>query len=208
MRHPRAGTGTFRGTLGPSFGDLRTMRITNGRRPPVILRRVSLNGLGELAADVLVRHAPDLNLPAIRVSGRMTRTFGSYTPTNRQVTLSSRLLALGKPADQREILLHELAHAITHHRHPKARAHGREFQSICRELGVDARRYVNLPVREWGSKARWGMTCDRCGTLILRQRAFRSMRCDCGYLNRPRRLAYVTAESSTTYLVITTRTVR
>jgi predicted SprT family Zn-dependent metalloprotease len=138
----------------------------------------------------------------------MTRTFGSYTPTNRQVTLSSRLLALGKPADQREILLHELAHAITHHRYPKARAHGREFQSVCRELGVDPRRYVNLPVREWGSKARWGAPCESCGVLVLRSRAVRTMRCACGHLNRPARLAYVTEEASGEYLVITTRTVR
>lgn len=174
----------------------------------VSLHRVPLNGLGELAADVLVRHAPDLKLPAIRVSGRMTRTFGSYTPTNKQVTLSSRLLALGEPEDQREILLHELAHAITHYRHPKASAHGREFQAVCHELGVDARRYVNLPVRKWVSKASWSAACDACGSLMLRKRATRAMRCECGRLNRPRRLAYVTPASGGSYLVITTRTIR
>lgn len=201
------------------------MRRTNGRHPltgngtdptlpglgltrPITLRRVSLNGLGELAATVIDRHAPDLDLPAIRVSGRMTRTFGSYTPTSKQVTLSSRLLALGREEDQKEILLHELAHAITHHRHPKARAHGREFQAICVELGVNTRRYVNLPVREWVKRARWGTSCEACGTMILRQRAFRSMRCDCGHLNRPRRLSYVTSDSATSYLVMTTRSVR
>jgi predicted SprT family Zn-dependent metalloprotease len=192
------------------------MHNGNGKLPahaasttaPFSLRRVSLNGLSELAATVLVKHAPELRLPAIKVSGRMTRTFGSYTPTSRQVTLSSRLLALGDPEDQREILLHELAHAITHHRHPKATAHGREFKAVCHELGVGPRRYVNLPVHKWVSRARWSATCDACGSLMLRTRAVRTMRCDCGQLNRPRRLSYVARGPAGAYLVITTRTLR
>jgi len=170
--------------------------------------RVTLNGLGELADDVLSRHAPGIDLPKIRVSGRMTRTFGSYTPTTRQVTLSSRLLALGKPREQKDILLHELAHAITHQRHPKARAHGREFQAICRELGVAPLRYVSLPVREWAARARWAATCDACGQLSLRQRPVRAIRCDCGHTTRPRRLSYVARDERGSYRVITTRTMR
>jgi predicted SprT family Zn-dependent metalloprotease len=184
------------------------MQTTNGRHPTAELRRVSLNGLGDLAMEVLGKHAPDLRLPAIKVSGRMTRTFGSYTPMTRQVTLSSRLLALGRQSDQQTILLHELAHAITHYRHPKASAHGREFRTICEELGVEARRYVNLPVRHWVSRARWGTRCDSCGSLLLRKRATRRFRCACGRTNRPRQISYVARAPSGAYLVMATRTLR
>ncbi|MBI4306778.1 MAG: SprT-like domain-containing protein [Chloroflexi bacterium] len=173
-----------------------------------VFERVSIDGLGDLAMTVLARHAPKLKLPALRVSSRMTRTFGSYTPTTRQVSLSSRLLAFARPSEKREILLHELAHAITHHRFPKASAHGAEFRAICREIGADGRRFVSLPVREWAGKGRWAAVCDHCGSLVTRQRAVSVMRCGCGNRIAPRRLAFIVPRPDGVHTLITTRTLR
>lgn len=173
-----------------------------------IFERVSIDGLGDLAHTVLARHAPKLKMPPLRVSSRMTRTFGSYTPTTRQVSLSSRLLAFARPTEKREILLHELAHAITHHRHPKAKAHGPEFRAICEEIGADGRRFVSLPVQDWAGKGRWAAVCDRCGSLVARQRAVNVMRCGCGNRLAPRRLSYIVPRADGVHTLITTRALR
>ena len=141
--------------------------------------------------DLMARHVPDAPVPAIKVSRRMLRTLGSFTPTRNQLRLSSRLLALGSEAEQKLVAQHEVAHAIVHHRWPNAAAHGREFRAVCRDLGVDPGRFVNVDHNEWNGKLRYAVECPACGGKVLRRRPVRKARCDCGQGLRPRAWAVV-----------------
>ncbi len=139
-----------------------------------------------LAVDLLIRatldtHEPDLELPPVRVSGRMRRTLGSYMPSRRQITISSRLLAMGAEDDIRQVVLHEIAHAIVHARWgDKPSAHGLEFRSVCDEIGAKPRRFVAVTTEKWGSQVRYLSKCGHCKVLIVRKRRMRSVRCVCG----------------------------
>lgn len=138
-------------------------------------------------ASLLATYEPDLHLPPLRISSRMRRTLGSYSPHRRRIALSAHLLAFGTVDQQRSILLHELAHAMVHYRHPKASAHGAEFSVACEQLGVEPFRTIDVPVREWLSNERFGYRCERCGALSLRKRRMRSVRCECGEKVAPER---------------------
>ena len=151
------------------------------------LAPLDATGLDAEIAALLAAHEPGLKLPPLRVSSRMRRTLGSYSSHRKRIALGAHLLAFGTIDQQRAILLHELAHAIVHHRHPKASAHGVEFSEACRQLGVEPFRTVDLPVREWLSNQRYGYRCGRCGALSLRKRRVRSVRCECGEKVSPER---------------------
>lgn len=136
--------------------------------------------------DLLIRttladHEPGLKLPPVRISGRMRRTLGSYMPARRRIAISSRLLAMGDESDLRQVVLHEVAHAIVHARFgEKASAHGREFRAVCHELGVKARRYVDVTTEKWRSRVRFLSKCGHCKVIIVRKKRMRSVRCTCG----------------------------
>jgi predicted SprT family Zn-dependent metalloprotease len=144
------------------------------------------------AVDLLIRsvldsHEPGLELPPVRVSGRMRRTLGSYMPSRKQIAISSRLLAMGDENDVREVVLHEIAHAIVHARWgEKPSAHGREFRAVCGEIGAKPRRYVDVTTEQWGSQVRYLSKCGHCKTLIVRKRRVSSVRCVCGLKLYPR----------------------
>lgn len=158
--------------------------------------------LQSVADQILARHAPDLWLPPVRVSGRMTRTFGTFNTTTGQISLSARLVAFGSVQECRRILLHEVAHAIVHHREPGAKAHGSTFRAVCRELGVDGARLVDLPVAGWTKRERFAYRCHRCRSTQLRKRALRRIRCACGTPLAPRRVARVAvAEDGATTVI-------
>lgn len=136
--------------------------------------------------DLLIRttldaHQKDLDLPPVRVSGRMRRTLGSYTPSKRQIAVSSRLLAMGDETDIRQVVLHEVAHAIVHARFgDKTSAHGREFRAVCGELDVRPRRHVDVMTEKWQSQVRFLSKCGHCKVIIVRRRRMRSVKCGCG----------------------------
>lgn len=133
------------------------------------------------------RHwVPDGEMPVIQVSRRMMRTLGSFTPSKNAIRLSSRLLALGTPEEQEHVALHEVAHAIVHQRAPKARAHGREFKTACKELGLEAGRFVSIDHNAWRERLRYAVECPSCGEKILRRNRARRVRCDCGTALKPR----------------------
>ena len=136
--------------------------------------------------DLLIRATlagcqPYLELPSVRVAGRMRRTLGSYTPSQKQIAISSRLLAMGDEADIRQVVLHEVAHAIVHARHGKnTSAHGREFRAVCDEMGIKPRRHVDVSTERWQSRVRFLSKCGHCKGIIVRKRRVRSVRCGCG----------------------------
>lgn len=146
--------------------------------------------------STLARYEPGMDpLSPIRVSRRMTRTLGSYRPDKRQIAVSSRLLAFGEQSHVETVLLHETAHAITHHRNAKASSHGRLFKSVCRELGIEPNRFVNVPIREWSSRRRYVFTCAVCGESLVRKRLLRIARCECGARLEVQRVARVAVDA-------------
>ena len=153
--------------------------------------RSSFDRLKDVLESALRQHEPALALPSMRVSARMTRTLGSFNPASKSITLSARLLAHGTFDQCRLILLHELAHAIVHHRDSKSRAHGRAFREVCEKLGVSPARLVKLPTDEWRRWQRFAYDCGRCGGTVLRKRAVRRVRCPCGAPITPKRVARV-----------------
>jgi predicted SprT family Zn-dependent metalloprotease len=142
--------------------------------------------------DLLIRatldaHEPGLELPGVRVSGRMRRTLGSYMPSRKQIAISSRLLAMGEEDDIRQVVLHEVAHAIVHARFgEKPSAHGRGFRAVCVEIDAKPRRYVDVTTEQWGSQVRYLSKCGHCKVLIVRKKRMRSVRCVCGLKLYPR----------------------
>jgi predicted SprT family Zn-dependent metalloprotease len=144
-----------------------------------------------LIQETFRSRAPGGTMPAIEVSRRMMRTLGSFTPSKNVIRLSARLLALGTPAEQEQVALHEVAHAIVHHRVPKASAHGREFRTVCKELGLEPRRFVDINHSAWRERLRYAVKCPGCGDAILRQKRVRRVRCDCGVAVKPRTWAAV-----------------
>ncbi len=144
-----------------------------------------------LVRETFSSFAPGGAVPVIKISRRMIRTLGSFTPTRNMIRLSSRLLALGSDAEQKQVVLHEVAHAIVHHRDPKASAHGREFRAVCRELGLEPGRFVNIDHSGWRERMRFAVECPSCSGTILRRKRARRVRCECGTALRPQSWAAV-----------------
>ena len=143
-------------------------------KPPVI-------AVDELVKIILRSYEPGLTLPSVRVSGRMRRTLGSYTPAKKLISISSRLLALGDEGDIREVVLHEVAHAIVHWRRgERPAAHGKEFRSVCLQIGAKPHRYVDVRTDDWDSRIRHLSKCEYCHVWIVRKRRMKSVRCVCG----------------------------
>ena len=136
----------------------------------------------EIALEKAVAEfAPELDLAGIRISKRMTRTLGSYSPLTRRIALSGRLVQSGDNQSIREVLMHEIAHALTHHRHPGSSAHGKEFHSVCKEIGANPARFFDVEgLSPKSEPVRYSYRCDSCGRQILRKRVTPIIRCRCG----------------------------
>jgi predicted SprT family Zn-dependent metalloprotease len=161
------------------------LETANRLKKPTELRRIDTSPVDLRVIEILLEHLPELTLPKIRVSSRMRRTLGSYHQKKKQITLGAHLLASGTEKEIDEILLHEVAHAITHHKFPKVSAHGREFIAACVALGIPPTRTVKFPVVEWLKSERITYECDSCGQTSLRKRKLRSIRGDCGHKFAP-----------------------
>jgi len=177
-------------TLAPGSGGF--VSETESRQLAFDLEQKPVGKPTAAAVDLLIRatldaHEPALELPAVRVSGRMRRTLGSYMPSRKQIAISSRLLAMGEEDDIRQVVLHEVAHAIVHARWgDKPSAHGREFRAVCGEIGAKPRRYVDVTTEQWSSQVRYLSKCGHCKVLIVRKRRMQSVRCVCGLKLCPR----------------------
>lgn len=145
------------------------------------VEKPALKNVHLLINTMLDAHQPDLELAPVRVSSRMTRTIGSYMPSKKQLAISSRLLAMGDEKEIRQVVLHEIAHAIVHARFgEKPKAHGKEFRAICIELGVDPSRHVDVDTEKWKLRIRYLVKCGHCKMIVIRNRRTRSVRCLCG----------------------------
>ena len=96
----------------------------------VALREGRLAGLSRL---------PELHPVRVRVSGRLTRSAGTYRPDG-DVAISAHYLAAHGVEGARGVLLHELAHHVVRSVHGrKAAPHGREFRAVATALAADLR---------------------------------------------------------------------
>ena len=146
-----------------------------------------LESLWYAVEQVLAAYASGLTLSRIRISNRMQRTLGSYSPSKREIALSSELFLSGGKKSIWRVLLHEIAHAITLHRHPGSRPHGREFRGVCDEIGADPSRFIDVGLVSPSEPIRYSIQCPSCGGLNKRKRLTRFVRCICGARLRIRR---------------------
>ena len=158
----------------------------------------------QLADAIAATHAPGISLRPLKISGHMRRTLGSFYPSIHEIRFNARLLHLGTEEEIRKVLLHELAHAIAHHRAPKAPAHGQLFRQVCKELGAAPSKYVDVAVRRWQAQTRYAARCRGCSSEIIRSRRIACARCSCGKLVEPSRWHVVALKDTGVRTVIGT----
>ena len=109
------------------------------------------------------------------------RRFGSCDYNTKTITLSRKLTRLNDEATVRNVVLHEIAHALAG---PRA-GHGPAWRAQAEGIGCDARRCCDEEVSF--PPAKFKGTCPSCGTeaLTFRRRASACLRC-CKMHNRGR----------------------
>ena len=137
--------------------------------------------------ELLAAHAPGMKLGGLRISSRMRRTLGSYSPAKAEITLSRQLILSGDKKTLHNVVMHEIAHAVTSYRHhEKVRAHGKEFRAVCDEIGADPAPVMNVPALSGNEPFRYVFRCSSCGGRIARRRKVAVARCSCGALGHLR----------------------
>jgi predicted SprT family Zn-dependent metalloprotease len=107
---------------------------------------------------------------------RALTRFGSCHYGRRRITLSKPLALANSPEENRDTLLHEIAHAIAG---PRA-GHGNTWKAACRTLG--ARPHPTAPHTTHTPPARYVLECEHCGYRWRRyRRPHRTLVCaECG----------------------------
>ncbi len=104
----------------------------------------------EMARDLIGTYLPGWGL---RWSSRAKDQAGQCDYTAREIQLSGLLMSLWEPEQQRDTVLHEIAHALT-----PGHKHDRVWQAMCVRVGAD-------PSRTWGHNGEtripgaWTGTC-------------------------------------------------
>ena len=95
---------------------------------------------------------------------RGIRTLGVCRSRRRTIGLSRHLVRLDQPEQTRDVLLHEIGHALVGPGH----GHDAVWRAKCREIGARPERCctveLDLP------KGRWAATCGECETVYRRHR--------------------------------------
>ena len=106
------------------------------------------------------------------------RSYGKCYPITKKITLSRYYCDIldNHIDDIKDVILHELAHALQQERHPHVcGSHGIVFRSICREIGCRSLGATNksgiLP------KGKFQAFCPKCGDLpYFRHRMGKAMK--------------------------------
>ena len=84
---------------------------------------------------------------------RAVRRAGACHHADRRITLSRHLAARAEEDEVRQVLLHEVAHALAGHR----AAHGPRWRAVAARIGCIGSRLHDGPIAE--ERARWVGTC-------------------------------------------------
>lgn len=101
----------------------------------------------------------------VKMSNRMTSTYGYCNFTDRTIAFSAPIVSLNPARHTRNTIAHEVAHAIAGH----AAGHGPAWKKACALTGA-------RPVRCYSSKevntpkGRWELSCSACGEVVGRRR--------------------------------------
>lgn len=99
---------------------------------------------------------------------RATRRFGRCDFKRKTISLSHRLTLLNDPGEVRNMLLHEIAHALL----PQGTGHGRAWRELAISIGCDGKRLHSAT-----TEPRWIATCPACSAQVKRQRRRESLAC-------------------------------
>lgn len=120
------------------------------------------------------------NIP-IRISKRMTNTWGHYTFNAKTFKplefVFSHFLLDGSYTDEeiKSVLKHEFCHYYVNTLHKKDCKHNNEFQKACKFLNIDGSRYSKLKISEnlknyISSRNKYKVTCNKCGITFFQKR--------------------------------------
>ena len=84
---------------------------------------------------------------------RAVRRAGACHHAERRITLSRHLVERADEAEVRDVLLHEIAHALAGH----GAGHGPRWRAACRSIGHEGSRLHDRPIAE--QRAPWVGTC-------------------------------------------------
>jgi len=84
---------------------------------------------------------------------RAVRRAGACHHADRRITLSKHLVARAEPDEVRDVLLHEIAHALAGH----GAGHGPRWRAACARLGHAGTRLHDRPIAE--ERAAWVGSC-------------------------------------------------
>ena len=106
------------------------------------------------------------------INARPTGRLGAYSERRRMIQIHGELLKPANAAKHIDTLLHETAHLIVHIVYPSASAHGREWKSVARKLGIAGDRISKADVLGDIRKARanYVYACIACGYEFHSQR--------------------------------------
>ena len=106
------------------------------------------------------------------VNGRAIGRLGAYSARLREIQIHSELLKPANAAKHIDTLLHETAHLIVHIVYPRASAHGREWKSVARKLGIAGNRVSKADILDdvRKSRANYIYACQNCGYEFHAQR--------------------------------------
>ena len=90
--------------------------------------------------------------------------FGLCDQRRQRITLSRRFVALGSPEQVRDVILHEVAHALC----DGFEGHGSEWKAKAAQIG--ALPEACPPHRLLQAPRRWKGTCPRCAAVRIRHR--------------------------------------
>ncbi len=105
---------------------------------------------------------------------RMRSAAGRAFLREQRIELNPKLRSLENAHDEiQRTFFHELAHLVTHARHPRRRIepHGAEWQLACAQLGIPNERATHrLPLPRHQQKREHIYQCSHCQTLVERVR--------------------------------------
>jgi predicted SprT family Zn-dependent metalloprotease len=145
-----------------------------------------LDAARALALELMRRHGLQDRGWTVRL-GEAKRRFGSCAYHTKQITLSAPMTELNDEAAVRDIILHEIAHAIAG---PKA-GHGKIWKAQARAIGCSADRCYGADVHLPPLQRSWFVgTCPGCQRQILR-RSRRNLACGkCSPLTYKKKFAF------------------